>query len=107
MLYKKSFEKRWPSFVYPNSQLHLETLESLKKVNELSLGVIQDFSGTAASKLFDQEIREVVSPKSFRIIKLHLEWVLLVKGSTSLRVDAICFHHNINGEIWWKNLFCF
>lgn len=84
MLYKESFEKRWPSFVYPNSQLHLETLESSKKVNELSLGVIQDFSGTAASKLFDQEIREVVSPKSFRIvnshlpIKLHLEWVHLV-----------------------------
>ncbi|KAF3436303.1 hypothetical protein FNV43_RR23395 [Rhamnella rubrinervis] len=59
MLYKESFEKRWPSFVYPNSQLHLETLESLKKVNEHSLGVIQDFSGTAATKLFDQEIREV------------------------------------------------
>lgn len=79
ILYQESFEKRWPSIVFPNSQLHLQTLESLKKLNELSLQVIQDFSGTAASKLFDQEIREVVSPKSFRIIKLHLEKGLLVR----------------------------
>ncbi|KAF4370133.1 hypothetical protein F8388_007274 [Cannabis sativa] len=58
-LYKESFEKRWPSFDYPNSQLHFETFESLKKVDELSLGVVRNFSGPAASKLFEQEVREV------------------------------------------------
>lgn len=57
----ESFEKRWPSFIYPNSQLHFETFESLKKVDELSVGVVRNFSGPAASKLFEQEIREVVS----------------------------------------------
>lgn len=61
MVYKDSFKKCWPSFVYPNSQLHFETFESLKKVNELSLGVMRNFSGPAASELFDQEVREVVS----------------------------------------------
>ncbi|XP_015892113.3 probable transmembrane GTPase FZO-like, chloroplastic [Ziziphus jujuba] len=59
MLYKESFERRWPLFVNQNRQLHMESLKSLKKANELSLGVIRDFKGTAASKLFDQEIREV------------------------------------------------
>ncbi|PON55284.1 Thiamine phosphate synthase [Parasponia andersonii] len=58
-LYKESFEKRWPSFVYPSSQLHFGTFESLKKVDELSLGVVRNFSGPVASKLFEQEIREV------------------------------------------------
>lgn len=47
----------------------METFKSLKKANELSLGVIREFRGTAASKLFDQEIREVVGVlKSIRII---------------------------------------
>lgn len=58
MVYKESFENRWSSFVRPNRQLHFETFESLRKVNELGLGVIRNFSGPAASKLFDQEIRE-------------------------------------------------
>lgn len=73
MLYKESFERRWPLFVNQNRQLHMESLKSLKKANELSLGVIRDFKGTAASKLFDQEIREVVGvQKSFSIISCAL-----------------------------------
>ncbi|KAL5561669.1 hypothetical protein UlMin_031416 [Ulmus minor] len=58
-LYKETLEKSRSSFVSPNSQLYFETFESLRKVNGLSLGVIQNFSGTAASKSFDQEVREV------------------------------------------------
>ncbi|PQQ16877.1 putative transmembrane GTPase FZO-like chloroplastic [Prunus yedoensis var. nudiflora] len=55
-MYAETFEKRWSSFVYPHRQVHLET--SLEKVNELSLKVIEGFSTNAASKLFEQEIRE-------------------------------------------------
>ncbi|KAB2605305.1 hypothetical protein D8674_005022 [Pyrus ussuriensis x Pyrus communis] len=56
-MYAEMFEKRWPSFVYPYGGVHSEN--SLKKVNELSLKVIEGFSTSAASKLYDQEIREV------------------------------------------------
>ncbi|KAM1001779.1 hypothetical protein ACFX13_008347 [Malus domestica] len=56
-MYAEMFEKRWPSFVYPYSGVHSEN--SLKKVNELSLKVKEGFSTSAASKLFEQEIREV------------------------------------------------
>ncbi|GLT63988.1 hypothetical protein SLA2020_365090 [Shorea laevis] len=58
-LYKDSFEKRWPSYVYPNTQVQLETYESLKKLDRISLRVIENFSVSAATKLFEQEIREV------------------------------------------------
>ncbi|XP_062144276.1 probable transmembrane GTPase FZO-like, chloroplastic isoform X1 [Alnus glutinosa] len=58
-LYKDSFEKRWPSYVYPNTQVHLETYESLQKLDRISLRVIENFSVSAATKLFEQEIREV------------------------------------------------
>ncbi|XP_057966566.1 probable transmembrane GTPase FZO-like, chloroplastic isoform X6 [Malania oleifera] len=55
-LYEESFEKRWPSFVYPHNQGHLGTCDI--RNNELSLKVIENFSVSAASKLFEQEIRE-------------------------------------------------
>ncbi|KAJ9171955.1 hypothetical protein P3X46_015250 [Hevea brasiliensis] len=58
-LYKESFEKRWPSFIISNTQMHLETYELLEKVDDLSLKVIESFSAGAASKLFEEEIREV------------------------------------------------
>lgn len=48
--------------------MHLETYETyelLRKVNETSLRAIENFSASAASKLFEQEIREVVSLKFF------------------------------------------
>uniref|UniRef100_A0A2N9H0U6 G domain-containing protein n=1 Tax=Fagus sylvatica TaxID=28930 RepID=A0A2N9H0U6_FAGSY len=58
-LYKDSFEKQWPSYVYPNTHVHLETYELLKKLDRSSLRVVENFSASAASKLFEQEIREV------------------------------------------------
>ncbi|KAL5792944.1 hypothetical protein ACOSP7_001538 [Xanthoceras sorbifolium] len=57
--YKESFENRWPLFVYPKTQVHLETYELVEKVDEFSLRVIENFSASATSKLFEQEIREV------------------------------------------------
>lgn len=61
-LYQESFEKRWPSFINSNTQMHLETYDLIEKVNVLSLKVIENFSAGVASKLFEQEIRELVSP---------------------------------------------
>lgn len=61
-LYQESFEKRWPSFINSNTQMHLETYDLIEKVNVLSLKVIENFSAGGASKLFEQEIRELVSP---------------------------------------------
>ena len=40
------------------------TYELLKKVDDQSLKVIKNFSPSAASKLFDQEIREAVRASS-------------------------------------------
>ncbi|TXG63641.1 hypothetical protein EZV62_010635 [Acer yangbiense] len=57
--YKESFEKRWPSFVYPKTQVHSESNELVEKVDEFSLRVIEQLSASATSKLFEQEIREV------------------------------------------------
>ncbi|KAJ8899434.1 hypothetical protein K2173_018408 [Erythroxylum novogranatense] len=58
-LYKESFSRRWPSFTDPNPHMYLDTYDSLKKVDELSLRLIEDFNVDVASKLFEQEIREV------------------------------------------------
>ena len=58
-LYKESFEKRWPSLAY--SDKRLETYELLRKLDQLSLRVIEKFSANAASKLFEREVREAVS----------------------------------------------
>lgn len=60
-MYSDTFEKRLPSFVYPQSRVNLERFESLGKVNKHSLKVMEDFSANAAAKLFEQEIREAVS----------------------------------------------
>ncbi|EEF41711.1 conserved hypothetical protein [Ricinus communis] len=58
-LYKEAFEKRWPSIINPDSRMHSETYELLEKADDLGLKAIQNFSTAAASKLFEQEIREV------------------------------------------------
>ncbi|KAI5342884.1 hypothetical protein L3X38_010760 [Prunus dulcis] len=44
---------------------------SLKKVNELSLKVIEGFITNAASKLFEQEIREVVEMRKNDMLCCH------------------------------------
>ncbi|KAF8394426.1 hypothetical protein HHK36_020634 [Tetracentron sinense] len=59
-LYCESFEKRWPSFVYPHNKVQFETYGLMKKREELSVKVIENFSSIAVAKLFEQEIREVV-----------------------------------------------
>ncbi|KAI3449630.1 hypothetical protein Pfo_006295 [Paulownia fortunei] len=58
-MYKESFEKRWPSVV-PSIQSELEASELLRTKHELGVTVLGDFSAAAASKLFEQEIREVL-----------------------------------------------
>ncbi|KAI3439432.1 G domain-containing protein [Psidium guajava] len=58
-LYRESFEKRWPSLVYLNTQMTLERFDLLRKLDEQCLKVIENFSASSASKMFDQEIREV------------------------------------------------
>ncbi|XP_028083641.1 probable transmembrane GTPase FZO-like, chloroplastic isoform X1 [Camellia sinensis] len=58
-LYKESFEKRWPSLVDPQKQAQLGSSELLMRKSEESVKVIENFSAAAASKLFEQEIREV------------------------------------------------
>ncbi|XP_023553753.1 probable transmembrane GTPase FZO-like, chloroplastic isoform X1 [Cucurbita pepo subsp. pepo] len=57
-MYQESLEKLWPSIVFPTTEMPSETYELLKKVDDLSLKVIKNFSPSAASKLFNQEIRE-------------------------------------------------
>ncbi len=53
--------------------MHLETYELLKKLDRSSLRVVENFSASAASKLFEQEIREVVSLKFFMIMENTME----------------------------------
>ncbi|GMH02685.1 hypothetical protein Nepgr_004524 [Nepenthes gracilis] len=56
--YKESLKKRWPSFFDAVKAIELES-NALIKVDDLSLKSIEKYNATAASKLFDQEIREV------------------------------------------------
>lgn len=59
-MYKESFEKRWPGVVQPD-QSHMEAASTLVRTNQdSSVTVIGGFSAAAASKLFEQEIREVL-----------------------------------------------
>ncbi|KAK4407133.1 putative transmembrane GTPase FZO-like, chloroplastic [Sesamum angolense] len=58
-MYKDSFEERWPSVV-PSIRSQSEASQVLRTKHELGITVIEDFSAAAASKLFDQEIREVL-----------------------------------------------
>lgn len=59
-IYREYFENKWPS-VAASVQSQLKASEFLRMKHELSIKVIEDFSSAAASKVFDQEIREVVS----------------------------------------------
>lgn len=85
-LYKDSFATQWPPSVYPNTQVHLETYELLKKLDRVSLRVIENCNSSAASKLFEQEIREVVSSKVFRQ-KTNMMWL----GAVSAHNQIIIF----------------
>ncbi|WOK99114.1 putative transmembrane GTPase FZO-like, chloroplastic isoform X1 [Canna indica] len=59
-LYMECFETRWPSLVDYKGGAHLETFPLSGKPEDISLKVIENFSASAAAKLFEQEIREVV-----------------------------------------------
>ncbi|XP_058082986.1 probable transmembrane GTPase FZO-like, chloroplastic isoform X2 [Magnolia sinica] len=58
--YKESFEKRWPAVVKPQDSTPSESYELMTKKEDISLQIIENFSPSAAAKLLDQELREVV-----------------------------------------------
>ncbi|XP_027115677.2 probable transmembrane GTPase FZO-like, chloroplastic [Coffea arabica] len=57
-VYKEALAQRWSSLVDPH-QVQLHKTDLLGERGELSVKVLEDFSASAASKLFEQEIREV------------------------------------------------
>ncbi|CAH1447406.1 unnamed protein product [Lactuca virosa] len=57
--YEESFEKRWASFMKSGNRYLFETRKLVESKNEFSIQQLDDFSAAAASKLFEQEIREV------------------------------------------------
>lgn len=59
-LYRETFEKRWPSFVNQHDHVHLRTYELQGIGEQLSIKVLESFSASAATILFEQEIREVI-----------------------------------------------
>ncbi|RWW63539.1 hypothetical protein BHE74_00029272, partial [Ensete ventricosum] len=60
-LYMECFEKRWPTLVDYERMVYLETYASLNISEDFSMKVLENFSSAAAARLFEQEIREVVS----------------------------------------------
>ncbi|XP_006851107.2 probable transmembrane GTPase FZO-like, chloroplastic isoform X1 [Amborella trichopoda] len=60
MQYTQIFEKEWPGFVFPEGLTLSEKNQLLDRREEHSIKVLEQFSASAATKLFDQEIREVV-----------------------------------------------
>ncbi|XP_047152297.1 probable transmembrane GTPase FZO-like, chloroplastic [Vigna umbellata] len=59
-LYKESFEKRWPSLRHESNQTNFETNQLQKKVDQAGSQVIANFSSSAVSKAFEQEVREMI-----------------------------------------------
>lgn len=60
-IYLDSLERKWSGPPHDNNGMLLETLDLMKQGEELSIKVTGDFSSSAAAKLLEQEIREVVS----------------------------------------------
>ncbi|XP_076942044.1 putative transmembrane GTPase FZO-like, chloroplastic [Bidens hawaiensis] len=59
-LYEETFERKWALVTDSGNRfMSSETRKLVEKENEFSIKVVEDFSAAAASKLFDQEIREV------------------------------------------------
>ncbi|XP_074312148.1 putative transmembrane GTPase FZO-like, chloroplastic isoform X2 [Silene latifolia] len=57
--YKETLERRWPSVVDSLKQTEYTIKYPLKEDDWQSIKSIEKFSGTTASRLFDQEIRQV------------------------------------------------
>lgn len=60
IFYRDSFQKRWPSLVDAEKQIQADASKLLGRKYVQSSHAMGDFSPTAASKLFEQEIREAV-----------------------------------------------
>lgn len=60
--YKDIFIKRWSTFINSQEVIPSESYESMSRVElKMSLQVLEKFSAGAAAKVFEKEIREVVS----------------------------------------------
>lgn len=59
-IYKESFEKRWPSLSHESSLINSETDRLLKKVDQAGSQLIGNFSISAVSKSFEQEVQEMI-----------------------------------------------
>ncbi|KAG9457936.1 hypothetical protein H6P81_002444 [Aristolochia fimbriata] len=58
--YQESFTKRWATSLNSQKVVTSESYELLKGGDGISLKVLEDFSASAAVRLFEQEIRDVV-----------------------------------------------
>lgn len=86
-LYKESFEKRWSSLIHENSQKNSETYELLKKGDQAGYQVIENFSSSAVSKSFEQEVRETVSLE-FLVNSSHLGFKFSFSSSEKLNFSV-------------------
>ncbi|KAL8167711.1 hypothetical protein V2J09_009210 [Rumex salicifolius] len=57
--FKETFEKKWSSFIEPDLKVNPASSRLPTEVDVLSIKAIQNFKADDASKLFDQEVREV------------------------------------------------
>ena len=60
-LYIEFFDKKWQAFINEMNCVHLDTYLILDRGDEQSIKVVENFSASAAARLFEQEIREAVS----------------------------------------------
>ena len=51
--------------IHETSQMNFDKYELVKKVDQAGGQLIENFSGSAASKSFEQEVREIVSLELF------------------------------------------
>ncbi|KAM7253750.1 hypothetical protein ACFE04_031432 [Oxalis oulophora] len=58
-LFQESFDNKWPEVNRPSTRVQIETYELLNSVDKLTLKVIGNLNASAASKQFEQEVREV------------------------------------------------
>lgn len=59
-LYIEFFDQKWQAFINEMNCVHLDTYLILDKGDEQSIKVVENFSASAAARLFEQEIREAV-----------------------------------------------
>lgn len=75
MRYKETFAKRWPLLVDSHNQAdfttNLQNCLAPREVDTQSLISTGKFSATTASKLFEQEIRQVVSAVLYKCLALN------------------------------------